>query len=313
MSMFYQIDHFTKSSGKRVNTTKRQVHWRWGIANKDKLFTGATGVRCRGCEHEVILHWSVASRKRLILLDGEEAHFSTGRRSERKFQYSWVSLGLGCHVFTVIAHGNPTMLLKPSLKQFDLLIDGKSCSNLPHLNEVGMFNLPAPEDVRYGTIICDQNSHLPQQVRNIEQKRQMNQTGLAPSAHSLSLAPVRKNWTTQALPLRRKSVSFSSDFANVDLLSAALPVHTNHYLSTYDADFKAVPDSNSTVIPPLDNTWSTTMDASRHTTQVDMETFENKENSALFQTEPKSTYRGQGFLGTLARRIQKNTNSSRDL
>lgn len=300
--MFYQIDHSSTSSGKRVNTTKRRVVWRWGIANKDALATGVTGVQCRGREHEIVLDWSVASRKRVILLDGKEVHFSIRPRTERKFQYSWVAsgpTGLGHHVFTVIAQATAPLLQKTEVKQFDLLIDGQSCSKFLHLNEVGMCKLPLQEDMPYGTVTPGQHNHFAQQVTHTEPKRKLNQ-----------ISSVIKNGMTRAVPRRRKSVAFSCDITNVDLLSGARPVQTNHYSTTNENKFNAVVDPNPTELSPYGNNWSTTVDA-----YDSRDMYGNKENPPLFQIPTESIHRGNGgggFLGKMARKIQ-NKNSSRNL
>lgn len=133
--MIYQIDYSAASSGKMVSMTKRRIRWRWGLANKQALEEGRIGVECRGYEHEVTLVWSITSGKRLIIDDGNEVHFSIGRRAEGKFQHSWT--GCNNHVFTIIAYASPPMSSRPGFKQFELLIDGMSYDSFPRIFELG--------------------------------------------------------------------------------------------------------------------------------------------------------------------------------
>ena len=111
---------------------------RWGIANEDALATGATGVECRGSEHEVTLIWSITSGKRLVILDGKEVHFSIGRRTEGKFQYSWTASALGNNVLTIVAYVDNPLRPTPGFKQFDLIVNGQSCFDMCHIYELGV-------------------------------------------------------------------------------------------------------------------------------------------------------------------------------
>ncbi len=109
---------------------------RWGITNKEALAEGKAGVECRGYEHEVSLVWSIASGKRLIIDDGNEVHYSIGRRGEGKFQHSWT--GCNSHVLTIVAFASPPLNnSRPGFKQFDLLIDGMSYDSFPRIFELG--------------------------------------------------------------------------------------------------------------------------------------------------------------------------------
>lgn len=131
----YQVDYSVKSSGKTVAITKRRISWRFGYANPTALKYGASGVDCRGSEHDVSLVWSIASGKKTITQDGKEVYFSQGRRAEGRFQHSWQSKQ---HVYTVIAHVAPPLgKSKSDWKQFEFLIDGCSFSNLHRIYELG--------------------------------------------------------------------------------------------------------------------------------------------------------------------------------
>lgn len=130
----YQVDRSVTSSGKNLSKTKRRVTWKWGTANVAAIDEGAVGVDCRGSEHEISLVWSIASGKRYVLHDSEEVHYSTGKRGEGKIQVIWYK---GPHVFTIFAHAASPIRSKPGFKQFDLLIDGRSFSDLPHIYQLG--------------------------------------------------------------------------------------------------------------------------------------------------------------------------------
>jgi len=294
MALFYQIDCSVGSSGKRVSVTKRRVRWRWGIVNEDTLASDATGVQCRGYEHEVALTWSLTSGKRLVLLDGEEVHYSTGRRTEGKFQYSWTSSGLGNHVFTVIAFAVTPIMSTPSFKQFDFLINGQSYSDFHDINELG-----APKDHTKNHIIDvptntrEQEMQWAHQVIKLEQKREMNEVGPTTPRHSPSILAGKKGEMNRVLSPRTKRVTFSCDIVSEDLLSAALPVQTNHYVTASDDEFNPdKPQSNDTI-------WSTIMDAydSGIATQADIESCASKENPVPYhQTQPNCIHGGRENL-----------------
>lgn len=135
----YQVDCSVASSGKKVASTKRRVRWRYGFTNPAAVEYGASGVDCRGSEHEVTLVWSITSGKKLIIQDGNEVYYHHGR-AEGKFQYSWQR---DHRVFTVIAHAAPPMgKHRAEWKQFEMLIDGCSFSRLPKIYQLGP--IPAP-------------------------------------------------------------------------------------------------------------------------------------------------------------------------
>jgi len=291
MAQLYQVDYSVESSGKRVNITKRRIRWLWGIPNKDALTKGSKGVQCRGCEHEVTLVWSLTSGKRLVLLDGKEVHFSNGRRSEGKFQYSWAAQGLGNLVLTISAHATVPLRSNGAFKQYDLLIDGQSCSSLPHLNQVGMqvchtknHKLVLPQDVQDGItirpIVSHEEKEWERQALQIEQKREIDLTDSTPYRRSQSLNTTRNNNMEQGIrpqPRRQKSVTFSMDIDNVDLLSTELPSQFNNYPVSYHDEFKVALDSDPKQVSSYDSVFSTIMDAydsGNATQQVDLQNFE---------------------------------------
>jgi hypothetical protein len=131
----YQIDCAVASSGKKVSVTKRRIRWRFGFADQAALQNGETSVDCRGREHEITFIWSITSGKRLLIQDGQELHYSMGRRTEGKFQLSWPFMGN--HVITMICYVAPPLSKKQNFNQYELLIDGKSFYELPRIYELG--------------------------------------------------------------------------------------------------------------------------------------------------------------------------------
>ena len=131
----YQVDWHNEASGKRVSATKRRIRWRFGFSNREALEEGLSGVDCRGEEHEVVLVWSLTSCKRLVIVDGQEVHFSTGRRTDSKFETSWTMFG--GHMFKIIAYAAPPLFNDSTFRQFDLQLDGMSFHSFPKIFELG--------------------------------------------------------------------------------------------------------------------------------------------------------------------------------
>lgn len=132
----YSVDWHSEASGKRLGATKRRVRFRFGFANVQALDGGLTGVDCRGEEHELVLVWSLASGKRLVIVDGQEVHFSMGHKMESKFDTSFSMFG--GHVFKIIAHATPPLSHQPGFRQFDLQLDGRSFDTFPKIFELGL-------------------------------------------------------------------------------------------------------------------------------------------------------------------------------
>jgi hypothetical protein len=82
--------------------------------------------------------WSLASGKRLITADGQEVHFSLGKRAEGKFEASWTMHG--GHMIKIVAHAAPALFYSPDFRQFDLLLDGCSFFDMPKIFELGTSN-----------------------------------------------------------------------------------------------------------------------------------------------------------------------------
>lgn len=133
--ILYQIDCCKASSGKTVSVTKRRVRWRFGFANQSAMEQGATGVDCRGYEHEVTFIWSIASGKKLIVHDNKEVHYSQGKR-EGKFTFMWSA---GGSMFTLIAYAAPPVSRTHRAfgKQYELLINNVPFDTLPRIYQLG--------------------------------------------------------------------------------------------------------------------------------------------------------------------------------
>ena len=131
----YQIDCQIAASGKRVSTTKRRVRFRFGFSNREAVAKGCTGTDCRGEEHEINLVWSLTSGKRTVTADGQEVHFSAGRR-DTKFETSWSMAG--GHIMKLVAYAAPPLFPQPGFRQYDLQIDGLSFFEIPRIYELGV-------------------------------------------------------------------------------------------------------------------------------------------------------------------------------
>jgi len=291
MTLWYQVDYSVASSGKRIAVTKRRVRWRWGTANEDALANGATGVKCRGREHEVTLVWSITSGKRLVLMDGKEIHFSTGSRTEGKFQHSWTASKFGNDVITIIAYAAAPLQPIHGFKQFDLVVNGQSFSYMNHIYELGarendkkIRQLAVPTNFGQQAITHPPNKEewkWAQQVIKLEQKREMNQAGQTRPILSRSLPADVPQMQSNPVVSRSNSAIIARDIlsepsVNVhtgDLLSASLPVQVNPYMTPSDDEF----DPNKP--PTYEAIWSTIMDAydSVGTNQVDAGAGETKQ------------------------------------
>jgi len=274
MTLYYQVDYSVASSGKRIAVTKRRVRWRWGTANEDALANGAIGAKCRGREHEVTLVWSITSGKRLVLMDGKEIHFSTGRRTEGRFQHSWATSNNGNDVFTIIAYAAAPLKPIPGFKQFDLVVNGQSVSYMNHIYELGarendkkIRQLAVPKNFGQRAIIQSPSKQeewkWAKQVIKHEQKREMNQAGLTRPIQSRSLPVDVPQIQSHPDVSRVNSAISARDILSEppviintgDLLSASIPVQVNPYMTSSNDEF----DPNKP--PTYDASWSTIMDA----------------------------------------------------
>jgi len=131
----YQVDFTKKSAGKQFANTKCRISWKFGFVNEEAIASGATGVECRGKEHEVCLIWSITSGKRLVTFDGKEVHYSISPR-EKKFQFMWIMKG--GRVMRIMAHAVSPIGGSPiGWRQYDLSINGLSFFDFTKVFELG--------------------------------------------------------------------------------------------------------------------------------------------------------------------------------
>jgi len=131
----YQMDFTSVAAGKRIATSKRRVKWRFGFSNADAIDAGQTGTSCRGREHDVTIVWSISSGKRLILVDGQEVHYSTVRSNV--LEHSWTMKGN--HVLKVLAYAVPSKDVAGA-RQYDLSVDGQSFFHMPKVRLLLIMN-----------------------------------------------------------------------------------------------------------------------------------------------------------------------------
>jgi len=158
--VLYQVDFTASASGKHIGPTKKHVRFHFGFAN---LAPGLSGVECRGKEFTVELIWSLATGKRIVLLDDHVIHSSlvkptshvslvdskfqllfplvpprnqnpagngsaVTRQKGRHHEADVVGQGQG-HLCKITAHPFPPLGLdgiSDPRRQFDLTVDGQS-------------------------------------------------------------------------------------------------------------------------------------------------------------------------------------------
>ncbi len=86
------------------------------------------------------LVWSITSGKRLLLVDGQEVHYSNSRSNI--FDFSWTMRGN--HVLKVVAHASPPLSVQPGFRQYDFFVNGQSFFHFPKVFRLGL----APNDPR---------------------------------------------------------------------------------------------------------------------------------------------------------------------
>jgi len=162
----YQIDRQLTHKGKMIAGTKRRVYWKFGFADRDALSSGTkSSIDCRGLEHEIVFVWSLASGKQLLLADGHEVHWGKTRSFE-KFEKTWKMDGTagGGHEIKVVAHASSPLLFdnnatsssvvsssSKQFKQYDLIVDGISFSDMPQICDLGSSSYCAGAGAGTGT------------------------------------------------------------------------------------------------------------------------------------------------------------------
>mmetsp|Transcript_26241 Transcript_26241/g.62367 ORF Transcript_26241/g.62367 Transcript_26241/m.62367 type:complete len:427 (+) Transcript_26241:287-1567(+) len=138
----YQIDFQVKNKSKTFGFSKKQVSFKFGVANQQAINEGLTGANCRGSEHEVIFTWSLNSGKRTILADGKDVHYSetgqNGWTADQVFQHHFqirvpgLSSPLRAHLIT-----QPRNADDPRVKPFDLRVNGVSYFSMAKIFQLG--------------------------------------------------------------------------------------------------------------------------------------------------------------------------------
>lgn len=139
-SPVYLIEFSCVNTGKRVASSKKRIVWKFGFTNQEALAQNKTGQDCRGEEHEVVLIWSVASGKRVVLFNNQEVHYSNNRHAE--FHCSWAirphnrngGANGASYNIQIVALLHPSHI---SHKQYNLLINNQSVFDLPKISELG--------------------------------------------------------------------------------------------------------------------------------------------------------------------------------
>lgn len=282
--ILYQIDCCKASSGKTVALTKRRVRWRFGLANRMAMEQGATGVDCRGYEHEVTFVWSIASGKKLIVYDQKEVHYSQGRR-EGKFTFMW---NAGGKMFTLIAYAAPPVSKHHRAfgKQFELLIDNVSFDTLPRIYQLGtgLLKESSMSAGRFGSkgVVgavppsYDDNHAYHSNRRSVqdemawarnmhamEAKRNMNDYVRSESPSSIG---AKSNNIVNVEPVEPQDLlSASIQGSNQDLLCEPLPLNSAaapSAFSSFDEVYTPKEDEFSPNQPPsYEAIWSSIMDA----------------------------------------------------
>lgn len=137
----YQIDYASANCGKIVPMSKRHICFKFGYSNMPAMYDGLTGEDCRGAEHEVTITWSLSSGKQSIEYDGQLVYVNVCGFTDGKMVHSWHDKD--GHYLKVIVHNLSTSLKqveRADWRQYDLLIDGVSYFEAPHLFELGLFS-----------------------------------------------------------------------------------------------------------------------------------------------------------------------------
>ena len=197
----YQVDCQIDAKGKYFPGTKRRIRWKFGFSHSDSLQKGLLGIECRGQEHEVVLVWSLTSGKQLVLADGCEVHFASGRLAE-KFECSWTMKG--GHELKAIAYAAPPLFPTPGFRQFDLLLDGLSYWDMPKMFQLGKDTPSRARSSPVSTGFTPQQnapyfSYSQQDVHTSLPNVRMSASAIesAPSQRAIEAAPIPRS---QSLP-----------------------------------------------------------------------------------------------------------------
>lgn len=137
----YQIDHNVKNTAKTLGFSKKRVSFKFGLADRQSVDKGETGVGCRGSEHEVTFLWSLKTGKRQLFLDGKDVHFSESRQNgwttDRAWQHSFTLHDRKDGAFKVHFISQPVNRDMPDVKPFDLRLNGVSYFAFNQIYQLG--------------------------------------------------------------------------------------------------------------------------------------------------------------------------------
>lgn len=138
----YQVSFTAFDCGRNIAKSKRCIKWRFGFpSEQDTHQENVKAKYSRGEEHEVTLVWSITSGKRLIKFDGEQIHFSRGKRTEKmEYVWNWNDIEL-----EIIAYAAPPIRAIEGFCLNDLKMNGRSFNALSEIYEIGIDHINGPE------------------------------------------------------------------------------------------------------------------------------------------------------------------------
>lgn len=135
----YQVIFSITNIGKHVSSAKREIKFRFGLANDKALHSGLSGMACCGEEHEIKIVRTVNSGKRSVIVDDDEIHASSSRL-DNKFELTWTMCGYRKAKVTI-----NRFPVGPKSRHFDFTLDGVSFFEFPKISELGtnLYDLPS--------------------------------------------------------------------------------------------------------------------------------------------------------------------------
>jgi hypothetical protein len=147
VGMPYQVDYRNEAAGKWISKTKRCITFKFGYVSQNAISQGKCGVACRTSEneHQVQLIWSITSGKSCITYDGIEIHYEITNKAESKFEKIWMTNDGHTIKLCAYAVASTSTTSIPNIRQFDMLLDGRSYFDFPRIFELGNHGVDAQE------------------------------------------------------------------------------------------------------------------------------------------------------------------------
>jgi len=123
----YQVLFVTSNVGKHVSSAKREIKFRFGLANDKALYSGLSGMACCGEEHEIKIFRTTNSGKRIVMVDNKEIHNSSNRL-DGKFELTWTMCGY---------RKAKVSINRFKARHFDFSLDGVSFFDFPKISQLG--------------------------------------------------------------------------------------------------------------------------------------------------------------------------------